>query len=85
MASSAIKVADSGQLLAMLDAATPSSNGKVMINSSKGAAPSNTPGRSNPSRPNAVPGSSRDRSAAENPSSSKTAIALLDRTHPSPR
>ena len=83
--SNTIRVADSRQLLSVLDSATPSSNGKIMITSSKGDGVSNNPSPSNPNHPNAAPGLSHDRSAAENPSSSKTSVALLDHTPPSVR
>jgi hypothetical protein len=81
-ASSTINVRDSGQLLSLLDSATPSSNGKIMITSSKGDGVSNNLSRNNPNLPNAASGLSHDRSAAENHISSKASVALLDHTPP---
>ena len=82
--SNTIKIADSGQLLSMLDSATPNSNGKIMITSSKGDGVSNNPTRSNAGGSNAASGLSQRR-ATENQTSSKTSVALLDRTPPSVR
>ena len=79
-----IKVADSGQLLSLLDSATPSSNGKIMINSSKSNGVSNNPTRNTPERSNNASGLNRSR-PADNQNSSKTSVALLDRTPPSVR
>jgi hypothetical protein len=80
-----LNIGNSGQLLSMLDSATPSSNGKITITSSKGDHLSNNPRPSNPGHPDASPGGlNHDRSAAQN-QSSKTSVALLDHAHPSLR
>ena len=83
-ATDTIKVANSGQLLSVLDSA-PSSDGKIMIASSKGDGVSKSPNRSNSNRPNAALGLSRDRSTADKANNSKIPIALVEGLQPSVR
>ena len=83
--SSTIKVADSGQLLSLLDSATPTSNGNIMITSSKGDGVSSNSSRSNPSRSGVAPGPSHAHSAVDNPNAVKTPITLAERATPSVR
>ena len=78
--SNTIKVANSDQLLSVLDSATPGSNGKLAINSSKADGVSKHPNQNNLS--NAALGSRHDRSAADSGASSKAPIVLAQSSRP---